>query len=339
MIRGLKWIGSLERYETIITENPLDEIWHLIDFLTAEETIAKCDPPVDKDLVPFLCESIEQSQEFRKSAAVSGEHTKPLLIYYCVHNLTKAMLALETNKKPVGYHGLMKVEVPANGNLLGISAQVNEGVFWGLLHFNKIKPVKHLKVSVDDLLKSCGYLVREYHYAYEKVSDILLPELEEDMGLNALELSINKPDNDFDNRWEELLPKLPKYFELSESKDNLLILKLKDNIPKGNLENIRKVLDDVLIYSVFNHPSYFLLPRKDPNLFWPQDAFLYALSFILGSLVRYYPDYWYQHIISNKRNRWTIRSINSVVERVYPNLMINIMYNYKIHKFLSAPSI
>lgn len=336
MIKGLKWIGSLEWYEAIITEKPLDEIWHLIDLFTAEETIAECNPPVDQNLVPFLCESIMQAEEFKLSAATSGEHTKPLLLYYCIHNLTKAILALETNTKPAGYHGIMKVELPSSGNLLDVSAQLNEGVFWELLKFNKVTPVKYFKFTVDDLIKRCGYLIREYHIAYKKTSDILIPKIDADIGLTVLELTIKKPTHDFDQKWKGLLPKLSEYFELLETKDELMTLKLKDHIPRGNIENIRKVLDNVLTYSVFKSPSYFILPANNPEFVWPQDAYLYAIAFILGSLVRYYPDYWYQNVVGNKRNRWVIRKINTIVGRVYPNLMLNIMFNYKLHRFVTA---
>jgi len=336
MIVGLKWIGSLEHYESVITENPIEEIWHLIDLFTADETIAECNPPVNNDLVPFICESIVQAEEFRTSASISGEHTKPLLTYYCIHNLTKAVLALETNCKPAGYHGLMKVEIPPNGNLLDISAQINEGVFWEFLQLNKVAPVKNLKITVDSLIKRCGYLIREYNFAYRKTSEALVPRLVADIGLNELELTIDNFDASVKDNWIRLFPKLTEYFELAESRDQVLIFKLKENIPKGNLVNIQKVLDDVLIYSVFKNPPYFLIPVTDPDLLWPQEAYLYALSFILCSLVRYYPDYWYKNVIGYKRNRWAIRKINSIVERVYPNLMINIMYNYKFHRFITA---
>ena len=102
------------------------------------------------------------------------------------------------------------------------------------------------------------------------------------MDLTELELTIKKPNDDFEKKCEELLPKLHKYFELSEKKDDLLVYKLKDDAPKGNIKNIRKILDDIMIYSVFKNPSYFLIPSNAPDLYWPQAAYLYALSFILG---------------------------------------------------------
>lgn len=333
MITGLKWVGSLKKYEFIYTERPLEEIWHLIDFFTAQETIAECNPPVDNELIPLLCESIIQAEEFRNSAETSGEHTKPLLIYYCIHNLTKAMLVMETNKNPAGYHGLMKVEVPASGDLLDVSVQVNEGVFWELLEFNKITPKKNFRLTINDLIRRCGYLSREYNFAYKKTSDVLIPKLEADLQLTTLELTIKKTTHDFEAKWKELFPSLSKYFELLEIKDDFATLKLKTNNPPKNITNIHKILDDTLVYSVFQTPPYFLTPLTNTDLFWTQDAILYALSFILGALVRYYPDYWHQQIIGNKRNRWVIRKITSIVERVYPNLMINIMFNYKSYRF------
>jgi hypothetical protein len=338
MVRKLSWIGHLESYETIITENPIDEIWHLIDFFTSEETIAECNPPVDSDLLPFISESIVQAQEFRQSASTSGEHTKPLLTYYSIHNLTKALLALETNQKPSGYHGLMRVKLPADGNFLGVSAQLNDGVFCDLLQFNKIATIKNFKITVNDLISRCGYLIREYRLAYGKQSDVIIPKVSADMGLNELELTFKKIDN-IENNWMILFPKLAEHFELVDSSSEYANFKSRPTIPKGKLEDIQKVINDVLIRSIFMDSCLFLLPITNHNLQWPQEAYLYALSFILGSLVRYYPDYWHKHIVGHKRNRWVIRKINSIVERVYPNLMLNIMYNNKFYKFSSSSAV
>lgn len=333
MIDKMTWIGPLEEYETIVTENPIEEIWHQIDFFTAEETIAKCNPPVDKELIPFICESIAQAEEFRSSASVSGEHTKPLLAYYSVHNLTKAMLALETNQRPQGYHGLMKVALPADEDFLGISAQINMGVFSELLSFNKIKPEIKLKFTIDDLIKQCGYLRREYSLAYDKRSTVITPHLKADIRLNELELRFDKADIANEQNLPLLFPKLMEYFKLTRTENNRLILGLKDDVVKGDLHNIQSVIRETLVLSVFNYSPLFLVPCNAPILNWPQEAYLYALSFILGSLVRYYPDYWYKNIIAHKKNRWVVRKINSVVERVYPNLMFNIMYGKKMYRF------
>jgi hypothetical protein len=329
----MRWIGPLEAYERIITENPIEEIWHLIDFFTAEETISKCNPPVDKELIPFICESIAQAEEFRRSAATSGEHTRPLLTYYSMHNLTKAVLALETNKKPIGYHGLMKVELPKNEDFLGTSVQINDGVFSELLSINKIEPIRNLKITADDLMRRCGYLMREYRFAYEREPSVIVPQLDAEIRLNELELTLRKTNEINDQKLTTIFPRLMNYFELIKTEADVLSFRLKDSNPKRDLAGIQTVIKDTLSLSVFSHPPYFLVPCTDPRINWPQEAYLYALSFILGSLVRYYPDYWYKNVIANKRNRWIVRKTDSIVERVYPNLMVNIMFGYKFYKF------
>ncbi len=333
MIGKLKWIGRLEPYELVITENPLEEIWHMIDFLTAEETISQCIPPVDKELTPFICESIAQAEEFRHSAAESGEHTKPLLTYYSIHNLTKAVLALELNKKPPGYHGLMRVELPKDEAFPGTSVQMNYGVFSELLSSNKIEPIKNMKITADDLMKRCGYLIRDYAMAYDKESLVIVPRLSADLYLNEMELSFHETKEVAEQNLPTAFPRLMDYFEIIKGETGVLTMKLKDGVPRGDLNSIQKVLKDTLTISIFGHPPYFLVPCTDSPFNWPQEAYLYALSFILCSLVRYYPDYWYNNIIAHKRNRWIIRKINSIVERVYPNLMLNIMFGYRLYRF------
>jgi len=145
MIKKLPYMGPLEKYEYRITENPIEEIWHLTDLATSEEIILeKSSSPVSKDVIRFITESIVQAEEFKSSAASCTEHTKPLQLYYCFHNLTKAILALENNSVSSGYHGLKKVEIPSSGDFLGVSAQLDEGVFWDLLLLERITPKKVL---------------------------------------------------------------------------------------------------------------------------------------------------------------------------------------------------
>jgi len=336
MVGRFQWVGSLEPYQLIATENPIEEIWHLIDFFTAEETVSKSSPPVDNELIPFICESIAQAEEFRYSAAASGEHTKPLLTYYSIHNLTKAVLGLETNRKPHAYHGLMKVEPSADDDFLATSALINDGVFAELLSFSNITPMRRQKITINDLLRRCGYLIREYRLAYEKNSIVITPTLDADIQLNDLELRFGKTDEVSEETLTTVFPKLMDQFEFIKTEDNIITLKLKNHVPRGrdNLSNIQEILKNTLSLSVFNHTPYFLVPCIDSYINWPQEAYLYALSFILGSLVRYYPDYWYKNVIDHKRNRWVVRKINSIVERVYPNLMLNTMFGYKLYRFV-----
>ena len=98
----------------------------------------------------------------------------------------------------------------------------------------------------------------------------------------------------------------------------------------GKVLDIYSVLDKTVIYSVFANPNYFLLPTTNVEYSWPQEAYLYALSFILSSLVRYHPDYWHREVIGKRKNRWVIRRLNSIMERIYPNMMVNIMFNARI---------
>lgn len=331
MIKKLPYMGPLEKYEYRITENPIEEIWHLIDLATSKEIILeKSSSPVSKDVVPFITESIVQAEEFKSSAAVCTEHTKPLQLYYCFHNLTKAILVLENNSVSSGYHGLKKVEIPSSGDFLGVSAQLDEGVFWDLLLLEGITPKRCLQITFDGLLNRCVYMTWEYEMAYNMKSMVLLPGLECNHSFTELKVKTQAPLGDFLAKWEELLPSFAKYFELKESTSDHLIFSLRAGAPRGNLDAIQSVLDQTVIYSVFTSPNYFLLPITNVEYSWSQEAYFYALSFILSSLVRYYPDYWHREVLAKRRNRWIVRRLNYVMERVYPNLMLNIMFSGRI---------
>ena len=335
MIRGLHYTGSLEKCECRITENPIEDIWHLIDLAASEEMILEeCSASVSKDVVPFITESIIQAEEFKSSAASCAEHTKPLQLYYCFHNLTKATLAWENNRISLGHHGLKRVEIPSSTDLLEVSARVDEGVFWDLLLLKRITPKRDLRITFDELLKRCAYMTWEYEIAYNRKSMILIPNVDCNTSFTDLEIKIQAPPKDFSAKWEKLLPDFAKYFELKEPASNYLIFALKNDAPKGSLDAIQSVLDETVIHSVFANPNYFLLPITNIEYSWPQELYLYALSFILSSLVRYHPDYWHREVIGKRKNRWIVRRLNSITERIYPNMMVNIMFSRRI-KFAS----
>jgi len=335
MIRGLHYIGSLEEFERRIAENPIEDIWHLIDLAASEEKILEDSPAsLSKDVIPFITESIIQAEEFKSSAASSAEHTRPLQLYYCFLNLTKAILAWENNRVSLGHHGLKRIKIPSSTDLLEVSAQVHKGVFWDLLSLKGIAPKRDLRITFDELLKRCAYMTWEYEIAYNRKSMVLIPNVDSNTSFTELEIKIQTPPKDFSAKWEKLLPDFAKYFELKEPASNYLILALKNDAPKGSLDAIQSVLDETVIYSVFTSPNYFLLPITNVAYSWPQELYLYALSFILSSLVRYHPDYWHREVIAKRKNRWIVRRLNSIMERVYPNMMVNIMFSRRI-KFAS----
>lgn len=330
MIKGLYWTGPLEKYKPIITENPIEEIWHLIDFFTSEEIISqRFTPPIKKGIIPFVTESIAQAEEFRYSANLCGEHTKPLQLYYCLHNLTKAVLALRNNGVSSGYHGIKKVEIAPTKELLNISAQIDKGLFWDLLKLKKIAPKENLKVTFDELLKRCLYIVFEYTTVYNRKPDIFGIDVRCNIKLTEMEVKMQAPYKDFLKKWKELLPDFAKYFELDKTSAALdyLTFVLKSDAPRGSIDAIQGILDETVIHSVFPmYNRFFLLPITNPSYSWTQEAYLYALSFTLSSLTRYYPDYWHQEIMQKRKNRWIVRKLNSLIERVYPNLMLNILH-------------
>jgi len=255
-----------------------------------------------------------------------------------MHNLTKAVLALETNRKPPRYHGLGKVEVANDEDFFQTSVEVNGGVFSELLSYKHVKPPTGLRVTIDQLLCRCCYLINAYWLACEKRSAVVIPELEADFMLKSLTLRFPKTSQIAEEGLASRFPKLLEAFDVVGKESDILTFRLKSEVKRGDLQSIQAAIKDVLEISVFPRPPVFLVPSIDPIFYWPQEAYLYALCFILSSLVRYYPEYWHKSVISHKRNRWIIRKITTIVERVYPKLMINIMLNYRVYRFASTPT-
>jgi hypothetical protein len=315
----LSYVGPLEKCEYRVAENSIEEIWHLIDLFASEDVILENSTvAVKKEVVSFVAESVVQAEEFDFSSTSSTEHTKPLQLYYCFHNLTKAILARNNNRISPGYHGLKKVQIPSSRSLLDVSARLDEGVFWDLLLLTGVSPTRNLRINFDDLLKRCAYTTWEYETAYRKKSMILIPRLDASISLSELEITIEAPLGDLAANWKILLPSFAKYFELRKSEPGRLIFGLNRDAPRGSLGAIQNILDETVIFNVFARPECFFLPNDKDECYWPQEAYLYALSFILSSLVRYYPDYWQQEIMAKKKNRWLVRRLNWVMRRVLP---------------------
>jgi hypothetical protein len=332
-MQGLIHIGSIGNYSHVVSENPIRDIWHHIELFTVEDFLDTCTPPVEKTLVPFLVESIVHAGEFLSAYNSSGEHTRALQQYYCFHNLTKAVLALENIPNPQ-YHGLKKVEVPSNNNLLDVTAMVDKGVLWDLLVLKKAKPVRDTKITFEQVLRRCVYMAAQYKLAYRKKSEVLMPKVTCDIRFGTLEVQIAIPDDDFLKNWKDLIPGMAAHFELQKVADNgLATFILKDDAPRGSSDAIQRVLGQFVTYNVFENPEFFILLHRNIDYDWPQEATMYALSFILSSLVRYYPDFWSRHVIGNKKNWWLVKGLMSMMERVYPNLMLNTMYGGQIIKF------
>jgi len=331
----MSYIGPLGEYNYRVSENPIEEIWHLLDLSASEDMILEhIDKSMKKEVVSFIAESVAQAEEFDLSSTSSTEHTKSLLLYYCFLHLTKAVLALLNKRITSSYHGLSICDIVPGTDLLDVSAKLKKGVFWDLLLLGGVTPTQNLRITLDELLRRCAYIGWEYKTAYGKDSMILNPSLNASISLSELEIKIRAPYGDLLKEWNTRLQGFDKYFELSESTQDHLIFRLNDNAPRGSLPKIRKILDDTMIFNVFAEPEFFLLPKDRDVYHWSQEAYLYAVSFILGSVVRYYPAYWHQEIIAKRKNRWLIRRLNWVMRRVYLNIMINFLFGQRF-KFQS----
>ncbi len=224
--------------------------------------------------------------------------------------------------------------MPPNNELLDVTAVVDNGVFWELLVLKKVKPVRDTKITFGQVIRRCAYMAWHYQTAYRIKSEVLVPVVTCGMQFGAVEIQIAITDDDFLENWKDLIPGMAAHFELRQITENrLATFILKDDAPKGTLDAIQEVLHKFVIYNVFESPEFFILPHTNIDYDWPQDAYLYALSFILSSLVRYYPDFWSQQVMGNKKNWWLVKGLMSMMERVYPNLMLNTMYGGRVIKF------
>jgi hypothetical protein len=151
---GLHYIGSFQTGTRFTSENPLEEVWSCIALLGSPEHIRSRvsfeesieDPEV---FIDYAVVRIRQATELRAASGESSLLTSPLTLYYSFLNLTRALLAINSEIMPAKLHGLT---FESRKNLLNCRAKVTKGTFTDYLEAEGTTWQSGLKVSLADAL-------------------------------------------------------------------------------------------------------------------------------------------------------------------------------------------
>lgn len=334
----------------IYSENPYQKIWDTFVFFESEPTTKQFlldiyEKENIKDSFKYAFQNtskfiyfIKQAKEYFYSAEKSSILVKPLLIYYGMMSLIKAVILTKDpnypNRTGVLRHGITTRKLKKN-NFQFHDDEVKiqkEGLlpwFYSIMTNKSIDKIEGNKYKIKDLLSLLPDLQESYHRLYRE--RLIFPVSVEELNPYSLEINIPKEILDFYNGSDsKLLIALNGYsknklkFKKIESKDNIKI------IWEGALEN-------PLRYSnIFSSPviiqdikgKYYMKPFLETKMLLPDIMIYYMLLYHLGMLCRYETELWGEIIFSfTSEDMYIINELLNITIRNFPNLILNALFD------------
>ena len=289
-----------------------------------------------------------QAREYFKNASRSDYTVRPLLTFYGVASLSKALLLLL--RKNGGEeclhkgHGLetiswdqeMSGDIPnALDNLGNLKVKTNAGLFTGFLdisenliclHINSTAVGLRLKYPLFDTGLELSFTdlvsrMPDLKIDYKNISDMLVYAVVSQMTVSETEgfkAIVNKiAFSQFQNYYENIgyicTPLNNDYIDISCS------FEVYKNVPPQFIHHYVKRFGNV--------PGLYISKPFNRDARLSQIAITYVVSYYLGMLVRYYPTQWVSMIQGSKGDRiWpTINRAQHSVEVSFPKLVIEMI--------------
>jgi hypothetical protein len=329
-------LGHFEESVSIRTDNPIEEIWSF--FLRNSDVNYLKKVWTDRTEVEYIYVSmcLKQSYEYYVASKGLTLNTKPLLLYYSFLNLTKATLFILNDERPPDYHGLCKEnlnnDLTSANDILEFSAEINNGVFKKLAEALGFELVLNRRFTLGEFLMNAIELNSDYCNYFSKKPGFIIPKVDAFID-GEIDITIS---NCVQNQEDGLGEKMINFFNefSSEFKESSLVLKKKIELSKiGDKEYDKKaclLLNKYFSYSVFSDGQYYINVNED-DLRMPNALAYFGIMYILSSIVRYKPDKLHQ-LINDKDTsvNWLLNKFCSIAERVYPNLMLNLLHGQSI---------
>lgn len=319
---NLHYLGKLEECVKIKDDDAVAAMWNELLRYIDVSYIKRHWANQETESYIFIATSITQAFEYFKASKVTTLKTRPLLLYYSFLNLIKAVLFMVSEKKPSDYHGLCNTDF--SQDIEKMSAKTNNGIF------TELGRLLECDIKVGELITladCCDNAIEVYwdfcHY-FKRQPKIIVPSVDV---WSKGQIDITFKDN------VDAIKKTTRVLQDFEVVEDSGKLKLKNK----KMLNRDKIFEDgsALMkrhfdFSVFVDDAYYLninpLERRIPGI-----MAYYGILYLLGNLVRYKPERLYD-ILEDKDTsiRWFINKLCDTSERVYPNLVLNILYGSNI---------
>jgi len=312
----------------ILCENQLEEVWHQVrrygtpeycDYQASDDSSAS-----DLEAVrEYVVTRVLQALELREAAHGATVLTRPLLVYYSLLNLVRAMITLSTRKTHEHHHGLsvrgqhsslseLSARLAARGTLIellklhGISADPQTTRFYELLQ------------SVPELSAALSVPGHASHVSVVRVS-----------ATSRHTVSLHFPQQqisgeEFEASWPQKYPSLVPSFVYSGD----YTLKLKDGeLPADEdldifCRRVGKFCDEHLEVNLIDPARWYIVSSENPHAHWPREARYLAALFMLAHAVRYQPELLYRESIANSYHHTLVDSVVRMADRYVPQMLL-----------------
>ena len=282
-----------------------------------------------------MCFCIKQGLEYFKNAENADISISPLLIYYGIHSLSKALIIsnseINISMEKITYHGLVlnggksdKTDKKKT-HILDYYATTNGGLFLELCKFYNTKIKTGYKFYLKDSVKN----VPELSNLLEKMSIINSNVINQYMDIeeenNKVSFAIYSSEKD---KLEKECPILKEKF-ICENIHNDAFLKYES---ENNMTSDK--IDFLYAYKSVFGGRYFVLNTTCDNEKGETKVLLnqlltdYIILFILSNLVRYHQDKWNQVLNGGYNSIVSVLKIYiEIVKRRFPNMILNELFH------------
>lgn len=292
----------------------------------------------------------KQAREYFRNASNSNYSVKPLLTFYGVASLSRALLLLLKRdggeEGMAGGHGLTTVDWNetlsgdpslALGSLAALKVQTCTGLFSDFMIETKNRTSMHIRSSVVDwrlnydvpdkgkqiLLSDLFARIPDLSKDYSNItSDIKYAAVNEisftrESGFKAKVSNINF--ENFKAAYENSGYKIDTQGDWSTITCDVSVFK--NNTPLFVHSYIHKMFESI--------PILHIAERFPGDFAYSQLGITYLCAYYLGMLVRYYPTHWMSLLQGDKGDAlWpTINRAQQFVETSYPELVIEMIYD------------
>lgn len=318
---------------TIHTENPKKSLWFELSFFESDGNVRKFlkerfpkkyrKDPTLTNAVQQLSYAVKQAREFYNAASYMSLITSPLMYFYGMSNLAKALMVACSGQVVMSSgHGLKDVSnniTSSDIDKFTIEVQ-GKGTFHNFYKcYSKPNQLKNTCWRLKELLSVIPELKYSFEEIYSEKSNIVdvIRKVHRDRSLAYIS------DSRFSDNPTNIAIMIPKLHE-----QYLLPPQV---ISDGGLILYEKMgaSEDITIRSVLGERYFILSVNKGADYFWlPELSTHYMLMFILSMLVRYEPRVWGE-CLTNRLSGipHIIERFLEVSARKFPNIILNEMKN------------
>ncbi|WP_367757541.1 YaaC family protein [Ammoniphilus sp. 3BR4] len=338
----------------IACENPNEKMWSMFVYFESEPHVKRFlektyQANQGQDASRFAFQNthkfiyyIKQGKEYYNAASTSNILVKPLLIYYGMVSLLKAVIISSDPGYPahtrVLQHGitsrkLKKLDYSFSEDEVKVQ---KEGLFPMVASYLNSDHIVGQKFKIKDLLSLIPELRESYEKSYEETTLIPL-HISRHIDFSSPVTTFYLPEHILDKyhlTYESFI-----HFLNRHNQGQARFVPHSLEAPKGIIRISWEHPQDIhvsespsgfenhLFIQDYKGNHHFLLSDK-PELFIPEMLSHYMLMYILGMLCRYETELWGEIIFSfTSGEMFIINEFLNISQRKFPNMILNLLFN------------